>query len=171
ELFDLESQPRAVEVEIIEFDLQAVQKQGYDHFLIKEIFEQPESLRATLGGRVKPETGQVKLGGLNMSDDELRAIKHIIFVGCGTAHYAGILGKYFAEQFLDDVTFSVEIASELRYRSFAIPENTIAVVVSQSGETADTLACLQELKRRGVPTLGVINTVGSTIAREVDGGI
>lgn len=171
ELFDIDSKSREVSIETIESDLQAIQKNGFDHFLIKEIFEQPDSLGATLSGRLISEKGQVKLGGLNMTEDELRDIKHVIIVGCGTAYYAGVMGKYLSEQFLGDVTFSVEIASELRYRSFNVPENTVALVVSQSGETADTLACLQELKRRGVKTLGIINTVGSTIAREVDGGI
>lgn len=171
ELFDIDAKRKEVAIETIEADLHAIQKQGFDHFLIKEIFEQPDSLRATLSGRLLTESGQVKLGGLNMSDDELREIKHVIIVGCGTAYYAGVLGKYLSEQFLDDVTFSVEIASELRYRSFNVPDNTIALIISQSGETADTLACLQELKRRGVRSLGIINTVGSTIAREVDGGV
>lgn len=171
ELSDIEAHAIDAKVETLELDLQSIQKKGYDHFLIKEIFEQPESLRSTLSGRVLPDKMIAKLGGLNMTDDELRAVRHIVIVGCGTAYYAGLMASYFIEQFTDDVTVSVEIASELRYRSFHVPDNTVALIVSQSGETADTLACLQELKRRGVRCLGVVNAVGSTIAREVDGGV
>lgn len=171
ELSDIEAHAIDAKVETLELDLQSIQKKGYDHFLIKEIFEQPESLRSTLSGRVLPDKMIAKLGGLNMTDDELRAVRHVVIVGCGTAYYAGLMASYFIEQFTDDVTVSVEIASELRYRSFHVPDNTVALIVSQSGETADTLACLQELKRRGVRCLGVVNAVGSTIAREVDGGV
>jgi glucosamine--fructose-6-phosphate aminotransferase (isomerizing) len=106
-----------------------------------------------------------------MTNEELRAVKNVMVIGCGTAYYAGLMAGYIAEQFLDGVTINSYIASELRYRSFTVPDNTIALIVSQSGETADTLACLQELKRRGVKCLGVVNVVGSTIAREVDGGV
>lgn len=171
ELSDIEAHAIDAKVETLELDLQSIQKKGYEHFLIKEIFEQPESLRSTLSGRVLPDKMIAKLGGLNMTDDELRAVRHVVIVGCGTAYYAGLMASYFIEQFTDDVTLSVEIASELRYRSFHVPDNTVALIVSQSGETADTLACLQELKRRGVRCLGVVNAVGSTIAREVDGGV
>lgn len=158
-------------VEKLEMDIQAIQKKGYDHFLLKEIFEQPETLRSTLNGRVLKEQDLIRLGGINMSDEELRAVKNIFIVGCGTAYYAGLLAGYFIEQFTDDVVIHNAIASELRYRSFNVPENSIALFVSQSGETADTLACMQEMKRRGVKCLGIINAVGSSIAREVDGGV
>ena len=151
--------------------MQAIQKQGFDHFLAKEIYEQPTSLTSTLAGRVLPDQKYARLGGLNMSDDELRQVKHVIIVGCGTAYFAGVQASYFIEQLTDDVTISVEIASELRYRAFNVPEHSVAMIVSQSGETADTLACLNELKRRGVKCLGVVNAVGSTIARAVDGGV
>lgn len=158
-------------VEKLELDIQAIQKKGYDHFLLKEIFEQPETLRSTLNGRVLKEQDLVRLGGINMSDDELREVKNIYIIGCGTAYYAGLLASYFIEQFTEDVVIHNAIASELRYRSFNVPENSIALFVSQSGETADTLACLQEMKRRGVKCLGIVNAVGSSIAREVDGGV
>lgn len=171
ELFDIDANAVDIAVETLEMDMQSLQKKGYDHFLLKEINEQPESLRSTLRGRVDADTLRAQLGGLNMSDSELRSIEHVMVVGCGTAYYAGLEAGYLVEQFLDDVTFSSQIASELRYRSFAVPKNTVALIVSQSGETADTLACLQELKRRGVKCLGVVNVVGSTIAREVDGGV
>ncbi len=171
QLYDIETNAVDAAIEKLELDLQSIQKKGFDHFLLKEIYEQPESLRSTLRGRVDADTLRAQLGGLNMTDDELRKIDNVMVVGCGTAYYAGLEAGYLVEQFLDDVTFSSQIASELRYRSFAVPKNTVALIVSQSGETADTLACLQELKRRGVKCLGVVNVVGSTIAREVDGGV
>lgn len=171
QLYDIDANEVDATVETLEIDLQSIQKKGYDHFLLKEINEQPDSLRSTLSGRVNADTLYARLGGLNMTDDELRQIEHVMVIGCGTAYYAGLQAGYLIEQFLDDVTFSSQIASELRYRSFAVPKNTVALIVSQSGETADTLACLQELKRRGVKCLGVVNVVGSTIAREVDGGV
>lgn len=171
ELQTIEAQPLAIQVELLDMDMQAIQKQGFDHFLAKEIYEQPKTLAATLAGRVNAEQRYARLGGLNMTDHQLRAVKHLIIVGCGTAYYAGLEASYFIEQLTEDVTVSVEIASELRYRSFNVPEHTVALIVSQSGETADTLACLMELKRRGVTCLGVVNAVGSTIAREVDGGV
>lgn len=171
QLFDLATQPINKRVETIETDLAAIQKQGYDHFLLKEIMEQPTSLAATLGGRLDAQDLSVKLGGLNLTDAELHDIQHVTIVGCGTAYHAGMLAAYYLEQMTDDVTIDVVIASEFRYRSAHIPANSVALIVSQSGETADTLACLREIKKRGVPTLGIVNVVGSTIAREVDGGI
>lgn len=171
QLYDVDINVVDMAVEKLEMDMQSIQKKGYDHFLLKEIWEQPDSLRSTLSGRVNTESGTVKLGGLNMTDDELRAVRNVMVIGCGTAYYAGLMAGYFIEQFTSDVTVRSEVASELRYRSFHVPENTVALIVSQSGETADTLACLTELKRRGVRCLGVVNAVGSTIAREVDGGV
>ncbi len=171
QLYDTETRSVEATIEKLELDLEAIQKKGYDHFLLKEIYDQPTTLRSTLNGRINSETGSVKLGGLNMTDDELRAVRNVMVIGCGTAYYAGMMAGYFIEQFTDDVTVRSEIASELRYRSFHVPEGTVALIVSQSGETADTLACLTELKRRGVKCLGVVNAVGSTIAREVDGGV
>ena len=171
QLYDSEAHAVESQIETLELDLEAIQKKGYKHFLLKEIYEQPESLRSTLSGRVHTDTMTAKLGGINMTNEELRAVKNVMVIGCGTAYYAGLMAGYIAEQFLDGVTINSYIASELRYRSFTVPDNTIALIVSQSGETADTLACLQELKRRGVKCLGVVNVVGSTIAREVDGGV
>jgi len=171
ELYDIAANPLSPAVETLEANMQAIQKEGYDHFLLKEIHEQPETLRATLAGRIHLDTMTASLGGINMTDNELREIRNIIIVGCGTANYAGQLASYLIEQFTNDVSIRVEIASELRYRSFHVPNNTVALIVSQSGETADTLACLTELKRRGVRCLGIVNAVGSSIAREVDGGV
>jgi glucosamine--fructose-6-phosphate aminotransferase (isomerizing) len=171
EIRNLAAQPMTAKIETIEADMQAIQKQGYDHFLLKEISEQPKTLSATLSGRIDTKNNSVKLGGLNLSTEELRQIEHITIIGCGTAYYAGLLSSYYLENLVDGLTIDVAVASELRYRSFHLPKNTVALVVSQSGETADTLACLREIKRRGVKTLGIINAVGSTIAREVDGGV
>ena len=171
ELRDLASQPVSPKVETIEVDMQAIQKQGYEHFLIKEINEQPTTLRSTLSGRLLLEEGKVRLGGLNMTLKELREIEHVTIVGCGTAYYAGLLASYYLEKIVDGLTVDVVVASEFRYRSFHLPKKTVALIVSQSGETADTIACLREIKQRGIRTLGIINAVGSTIAREVDGGI
>lgn len=171
DLQNLQAEPVSLHVETIEADMQAIQKQGYAHFLLKEICEQPQTLRATLNGRVVTDENRVQLGGLNLTAEQLRDIKHVTIVGCGTAYYAGLQASYYLEQLVEGLTVNVAIASEFRYRSFHMPKNSVALVVSQSGETADTLACLREIKRRGIKTLGIINTVGSTIAREVDGGI
>ncbi len=171
QLYDIKANPLSAAVETLEADMQAIQKEGYEHFLLKEIHEQPDTLRATLAGRLHLDTMTASLGGINMTAEELRAVKNIVIVGCGTANYAGQLASYFIEQFTDDISVRVEIASELRYRSFHVADNTVALIVSQSGETADTLACLGELKRRGVRCLGIVNAVGSSIAREVDGGV
>ena len=132
--------------------------------------EQATTLPNTLSGRIDPKAGKMHLGGPNLTAKEMRDVKHIVIVGCGTAYYAGLLASYYMEQLIPDITTEVVIASEYRYRSFHLPKDSIALIVSQSGETADTLACLREIKKRGVKTLGVVNVVGSTIAREVDGG-
>jgi glutamine---fructose-6-phosphate transaminase (isomerizing) len=171
QLKDLTMQPISLKIESIEVDMQAIQKQGYDHFLLKEISEQPQTLRSTLNGRVILDEQRVQLGGLNLTPEQLAEIEHVTIIGCGTAYYAGLQASYYLEQLVEGLTVNVVIASEFRYRSFHMPKNSVALVVSQSGETADTLACLREVKRRGVTTLGIINAVGSTIAREVDGGV
>ena len=170
EVKTLNAEPVSAKVEEIETNLAAIQKGGYEHFLLKEIMEQPESLAETLRGRVDAKNGTVHLGGPGLSEAELRKIKHLIIVGCGTAYYAGILASYYIEQFTPDITIETVIASEYRYRQAYIPDNTVALIVSQSGETADTLACLREIKNQGARTIGIVNVIGSTIAREVDGG-
>ena len=114
--------------------------------------------------------GTVHLGGPGLSEAELRKIKHLIIVGCGTAYHAGLLAGYYIEQFTPEITIETVIASEYRYRSAYIPKDSVALIVSQSGETADTLACLREIKKQGIKTIGIVNAIGSTIAREVDGG-
>lgn len=170
EVFNLALQHLNSEPEEIEGNVEQIQKGGYDHFLLKEIMEQATTLPNTLSGRINPKTGKMHLGGPNLTEKEMRDVKHIVIVGCGTAYYAGLLASYYMEQLIPDITTEVVIASEYRYRSFHLPKNSIALIVSQSGETADTLACLREIKKRGIKTLGIVNVIGSTIAREVDGG-
>ena len=170
EVFNLNLKHLNSTPETIEGDVEQIQKGGYDHFLLKEIMEQATTLHNTLSGRVDPQNGTMHLGGPNLTPKEMRDIKHVVIVGCGTAYYAGLLASYYMEQLVPDLTTEVVIASEYRYRSFHLPKNSVALIVSQSGETADTLACLREIKKRGVKTLGIVNVVGSTIAREVDGG-
>lgn len=169
EIKTLNSQPVSAKVETIQTDLAAIQKGGYDHFLLKEIMEQPASLTETLRGRINLEEKTVRLGGPNLTDKELKSIKHLIIVGCGTAYHAGMLASYYIEQFTD-LTIETVMASEYRYRHAHVPDHAVALIVSQSGETADTLACLRDLKNQGVKTIGIVNAIGSTIAREVDGG-
>lgn len=170
DVVDLDNNAQAVDIHKLDQDQTVAEKEGFDHFLIKEIHDQPQVVADTIRGRLGADDS-VRLGGLNISDDKLRGIKHILIIGCGTAYYSGMLGKYMLEK-LTGVPVSVEIGSEFRYREAAIdPKNTIALFMSQSGETADTLASLEEVKRRGIHTLGLVNVVGSTLARSVDGGI
>lgn len=170
EVFNLNLKHINHTAETIEGDVDQIQKGGYDHFLLKEIMEQATTLHNTLSGRIDPKNGTMHLGGPNLTAKEIADIRHVVIVGCGTAYYAGLLASYYMEQLVPDLTTEVVIASEYRYRSFHLPKNSVALIVSQSGETADTLACLREIKKRGVKTLGIVNVVGSTIAREVDGG-
>lgn len=170
EVKTLNAEPVSAKVEEIETNLAAIQKGGYEHFLLKEIMEQPNSLRETLRGRVNLANDTVHLGGPGLTEAELRKIKHLIIVGCGTAYHAGLLAGYYIEQFTPEITIETVIASEYRYRSAYIPKDSVALIVSQSGETADTLACLREIKKQGIKTIGIVNAIGSTIAREVDGG-
>lgn len=170
EIRTLNAEPVSAKVEKIETSLAAIQKGGYEHFLLKEIMEQPESLKETLRGRVNLENNTVHLGGPGLSEAELRKIKHLVIVGCGTAYHAGLLAGYYIEQFTPEITVETVIASEYRYRNAYIPKDSVALIVSQSGETADTLACLREIKKQGIKTIGIVNAIGSTISREVDGG-
>ncbi|MBP6005992.1 glutamine--fructose-6-phosphate transaminase (isomerizing) [Candidatus Saccharibacteria bacterium] len=170
QVYDFDHNLRDVTPETIELNPGQIQKSGYDHFLIKEIMEQPEAVINALRGRLDKKNFSSHLGGLNLPDNYLREVDRILIVACGTAYYAGLLGKYLLEKMLN-IPVDVEMASEFRYRDPATSKNTLGVVYSQSGETADSLASLREMKRRGMLTLGIINTAGSTIAREVDGGI
>ena len=157
-------------VRTIDWDLQAIEKGGFAHFMLKEIMEQPESLRNTLRGRLLEEEGRGRLGGLNMTEDELKGIDRVVLTGCGTSWHAALIGEYMLEE-LARIPTEVEYASEFRYRNPIVDERTLVVGISQSGETLDTLAAMREARQRGARTLGIVNTVGSTVAREVDGGV
>ena len=154
----------------LEWSLDQSKKGGFAHFMLKEIFEEPEALRNTFRGRLMPKSGEVILGIEAEMGARLKNINRIIFCGCGTAYLAGLYGKYIAEDFLG-IEAKVELASEFRYQNPVVGPNDLFVVVSQSGETADTLAALRLAKERGALTLGIVNVVGSTISRETDGGI
>ncbi|MBT8395893.1 MAG: glutamine--fructose-6-phosphate transaminase (isomerizing), partial [Gemmatimonadetes bacterium] len=154
----------------VTWDLGAIEKEGFEHFMLKEIFEQPSSLRDVLRGRLLADEGVSKLGGITISDLELLRIKRIIITACGTSWHSALLGEYMIEE-LARVPVEVEYASEFRYKSPLVDETTLVIAISQSGETADTLAALREAKRRGAPTMGIVNAVGSTIARETDFGV
>ncbi|MBI5835625.1 MAG: glutamine--fructose-6-phosphate transaminase (isomerizing) [Candidatus Eisenbacteria bacterium] len=154
----------------VSWNLSEVEKGGFAHFMLKEIFEQPTSIENGIRGRVQPDEGTAKLGGLNMTDEELRRIERIIILGCGTSWHAGMIGEYMLED-QARIPVEVEYASEFRYRNPIIRPNTVVLVVSQSGETADTLAAMREARRKGARSLGICNVVGSTIARESDGGV
>jgi glucosamine--fructose-6-phosphate aminotransferase (isomerizing) len=169
-ILDLAAVEQVKAVTRIDWDLGTIERGGHPHFMLKEILEQPESLRNALRGRLLEEDGDVHLGGLNVSDEELQRINRIVLTGCGTSWHAGLIGEYMMEE-LARIPTEVEYASEFRYRNPIVDERTLVVGISQSGETADTLAALREAKRRGARTLGLVNVVGSTIAREVDGGI
>jgi glucosamine--fructose-6-phosphate aminotransferase (isomerizing) len=154
----------------IEWDLATIERGGYAHFMLKEIFEQPESITNTLRGHLLPEDGSARLRGLNLSDEQLTRLTRVIITGCGTSWHAGLIGEYIFEE-MARIPCEVEYASEFRYRNPIVDENTLVIAISQSGETADTLAAVREAKRRGARTIGLVNVVGSTIAREVQGGL
>ncbi|MEI6713724.1 MAG: glutamine--fructose-6-phosphate transaminase (isomerizing) [Verrucomicrobiota bacterium] len=158
------------EISEVEFDGKDVEKGEYPHFMLKEIFEQPDTIRDALRGRLSVEEATAKLGGLNMTNAELRAVDRIVLTGCGTASHAAMVGEYLIEQ-LAHLPTEVEFASEFRYRNLPLPKDALVFALSQSGETADTLAALRESQRKGHRTLGICNNVASTIARESDGGV
>jgi glutamine---fructose-6-phosphate transaminase (isomerizing) len=169
-VIDLDAVPREKGVSRIDWDIDQIERGGYPHFMLKEIFEQPASLENTMRGRVVLEDGNTKLGGLNLSHDELLRIDQIVITACGTSWHSALIGEQMIEE-LCRIPVSVEYASEFRYRNPIVTDRTLCIVISQSGETADTLAAMREAKRRGAKTLGIVNVVGSTIAREDDGGI
>ena len=158
------------EVNQIDWDLAQVERGGYAHFMLKEICEQPESLRNTLRGHLLEEEGTARVTGLNLTDEELKKFERVIITACGTSWHSGIIGEYMLEE-MARLPVEVEYASEFRYRNPVVDPHTLVIGISQSGETADTLAAIREAKRRGARTIGLVNVVGSTIAREVDGGI
>ncbi|MEO8335230.1 MAG: glutamine--fructose-6-phosphate transaminase (isomerizing) [bacterium] len=169
-VMDLNAQTVKKRVNRIDWDLDKIEKGGYPHFMLKEIMEQPQTIQNTMRGRSVDEDGFSKLGGLNLTKDELQHFDHIIITACGTSWHSALIGKMMIEEHAR-IRCEVEYASEFRYRNPIVTDKTLCVVISQSGETADTLAAMREAKRRGAKTLGLVNQVGSTIAREDDGGI
>jgi glutamine---fructose-6-phosphate transaminase (isomerizing) len=159
-----------VQISRIEFDAESAERGAYEHFMLKEIFEQPVTVENALRGRLDHDEATAKFGGLNLSTEHLRAIDRIVITACGTSWHAGLVGEYLLED-LAHIPVEVEYASEFRYRHPPLEKNTLVLAITQSGETADTLASLRETRRRGHKVLAICNVVGSTIAREADGGI
>ncbi len=157
-------------IQHVDWDLSEIEKDGFDHYMLKEIYSQPESLRNAFRGRLDLGEGTAHLGGLNMTDSDMRAVKRIVITACGTSWHSGLIGKYIIEN-LARIPVDVEYASEFRYRDPVLEDGTVMFVISQSGETADTLAALRLGKQRGIKTYGIVNVVGSTIARETDAGV
>jgi len=157
-------------IQEISWSLDMIEKGGYPHFMLKEIFEQPLTLRDAIRGRLNYIDGTARLSGLNLQYEQLQHINRIIFLACGTSWHAGLIGEYMIEENAG-IPVEVEYASEFRYRSPIIQDGTIVFAISQSGETADTLAAMREAKRKGATVLGICNVVGSSIARDTDGGV
>jgi glucosamine--fructose-6-phosphate aminotransferase (isomerizing) len=154
----------------IDWDLDQIERGGFAHFMLKEIFEQPVTVENTFRGRLLAEEGTAKLGGLNLTDEQLTRIDNIIITACGTSWHSALIGEQLLEEFAR-IPVEVEYASEFRYKNPIVTDRTLCIAISQSGETADTLAALREAKARGAHVLGLVNVVGSTIARESDGGV
>ncbi|MGN0427456.1 MAG: glutamine--fructose-6-phosphate transaminase (isomerizing) [Agathobacter sp.] len=165
EFFNVDGEPIQKESKHIDWDINAAEKNGYEHFMLKEIYEQPKAVRDTLSPRIKD--GKIVIDELGMSDEEIKAIKKIYIVACGSAYHTGVTNKYVFEG-LARIPVEVDLASEFRYRNPILEEGALVVIISQSGETADSLAALRLAKERGIKTLGIVNVVGSSIAREAD---
>jgi glucosamine--fructose-6-phosphate aminotransferase (isomerizing) len=158
------------DVQEVDWDLDMIEKGGHPHFMLKEIFEQPDTITNAMRGRLIPATGDVRLGGLDMNEEKLRDVRRILLIGCGTSWHAALIGEYMIEE-KARIPVEVEYASEFRYRNPIIEEGTIVFAISQSGETVDTLAALREAEKRGARCMGICNVVGSTIARESHAGV
>ncbi len=157
-------------VQVLDLDAGDVDRGGFPHYMLKEIFEQPESIRNAMRGRLDFDAATARFGGLNLSPQELQRVRRFVLTACGTSWHAALAGEYQIES-LARLPVEVEYASELRYRNSPLDDHTLLFAITQSGETADTLAALREMKRKGHPTLAICNVVGSTIAQEADGGI
>lgn len=165
EFFNVDGETIEKESKIIEWDVNAAEKGGYEHFMLKEMYEQPKTVRDTLNPRIKEN--QIVIEELGMTDEEIREINRIHIVACGSAYHTGITAKYVFEG-MARIPVAVDLASEFRYRQPILDQNDLVIIISQSGETADSLAALREAKDQGVKTLGIVNVVGSSIAREAD---
>jgi glucosamine--fructose-6-phosphate aminotransferase (isomerizing) len=157
-------------IQQIDYTAEDADKGLFEHYMLKEIFEQPDSIQNAMRGRLDDENATAVFGGLNLNPQQLRQCNRILLTGCGTSWHAGLVSEYLIEDFAR-IPVEVEYASELRYRNPPIEQGTLLFAISQSGETADTLAALREMKRKGLPTLGIVNVVGSSIARDSEGGI
>ncbi len=166
----IEDIPTSAQLLELEFDLERIEKGGFPHFMLKEIYEQPMTFRDACRGRLLLQEGNVKLGGLRSVEEQLRQARRLIFTACGTSWHAALVGEYWIEQ-LARIPVEVEYASEFRYRNPVLYPDDIVIAISQSGETADTLAAVREAKLRGATVLGIVNVVGSSIARETDAGV
>jgi glucosamine--fructose-6-phosphate aminotransferase (isomerizing) len=156
--------------ETVEWQAEDVELNGFPHFMLKEIYEQPETIRNAMRGRLELGEGVPKLGGIMPVWDQFKDCRHIVIAACGTSYHAGCVGRYIFER-LTEVDVEVEIASEFRYRKLNFPPNTFIIAISQSGETADTLAAIKEARRKGARLLGIVNVVGSSISRETEAGV
>ncbi|MES2705212.1 MAG: glutamine--fructose-6-phosphate transaminase (isomerizing) [Verrucomicrobiota bacterium] len=165
----LNSGPTAFEIKELDFAPDAAERGGFPHFMLKEIHEQPQTIRNAIRGRLNAEESSAQLGGLNLSPAELRDVERVIVLGCGTALHAGMIGAHMLED-MAYVAAESECAGEFRFKNRPLPRNTVFLAVSQSGETADTLGALREARRKGYRGLGICNNVASTVARESDGG-
>jgi glucosamine--fructose-6-phosphate aminotransferase (isomerizing) len=169
-IYDLNKNNVDKRIQSIDWDIETIGRHGFDHFMLKEIFEQPETINNAFRGRLLPDDAKVKLDGLRLTDDECSKIERIIFIACGTSWHAGLVAEYLIEEYAR-IPVEVEYASEFRYRKPVLRKGDLVITISQSGETADTLAALREAKSKGIKVLGITNVVGSTIARESDGGV
>jgi glucosamine--fructose-6-phosphate aminotransferase (isomerizing) len=170
DIFDFARKHVEKHIDTIEWDIEQSQKGGYEHFMQKEIHEAPLVIKNTIGGRAVAKKGEVKLGGLEAIEGRLRDINRFVIVACGTSYYAALIGRYLFEEYAG-LPVEVEHASEFRYHAAPLSKDTAVIAISQSGETADTLEAVREAKKKGLLTLGIINVVGSTIAREVHAGV
>jgi glucosamine--fructose-6-phosphate aminotransferase (isomerizing) len=169
-LKNLRSDGIKVNIQTLDLGISEIEKQGYDHFMLKEIFEQPRSIQDTFRGRILVEQNEIRLGGLHNVKEQLLNAKRIVIIGCGTSWHAGLVGEYLIED-LARIPVEVEYASEFRYRNPMIGKDDVVLAISQSGETADTLAAIQLAKEAGALVLGICNVAGSSISRETHGGV
>ncbi len=169
-IVDLNATTLTRKVSKIDWDLAQIERGGFPHFMLKEIFEQPQTVASTMAGRLLLDQATAKLSGVNLTDEELLAIDNITITACGTSWHSALIGELMFED-LARIPVEVEYASEFRYRNPIVSDRTLCIVISQSGETADTLAAMREAQRRGARTLGIVNVVGSTIARDAAAGI
>ena len=165
EIFNVDQEPIEKKSTHIDWDVDAAEKGGYEHFMLKEMYEQPKAILDTFSPRIKGD--KIEIEELNMTDEEIRNIRKIMIVACGSAYHAGVTAKYVFEG-MARIPVEVDVASEFRYRNPILEKDTLVIVISQSGETADSLAALRESKSRGVKVLGIVNVIGSSIAREAD---